>query len=160
MTGNTGCKWFDYSKIPKEFKNILRDFHGDAHINFECLGDDIIVDAEYVRCVPLNQLGGYYWNPIRQAAVGKWGNEKTLRQVPISKTDCGQVVSENLPYVGRDVKIGENGDLIYGDYGITDGNHRISRARELGLDCILCLTSDYLIIKESDLEKIGGHLDG
>jgi len=88
----------------------------------------------YVACVPLSQIIiKPVWDPERLSDIRKWANEETLNSAKVEVEVGGRfagVDSWKLPRLGRD-----DG----GKYVIGDGIHRVNRAKELGLSCILSL---------------------
>ena len=91
----------------------------------------------YISCVSLDEIEEIKpWNQSRLERVRKWATPENLRRVYVDPKR--HVFITDLPYVGRRYKTGEKPPK----FKITSGVHRIVRARELQMKCILALVEE------------------
>jgi hypothetical protein len=99
------------------------------------------IEKEYciskIACVPLDQINiPLPWNEQRLKDIRRWATKELLMSTVVSVETEGRYLgadSFHLPRLSR-----TNG----GKYSVADGIHRINRAKELGVTCVLAWISD------------------
>ncbi len=126
------CKWIDEDIFYTELDKIRNRYNLDMSdiIAFCGTEDQQFVDFNLIRCVPLELIEEQEaWNPSRLERVREWATKATLMAIPYERVHQ-KVKARSLPILSRRIdmdKLAQNNVL----YEITDGIHRIARAREL-----------------------------
>ena len=118
-----GCEFQDPEQVLKE------------------LGEDYCIPK--LACIPLEKiLIPKPWNQQRVEDIKKWATPEILTSANIEVTTDKRFIgvdSFRLPRLSR---------MDDGKYTIGDGIHRVNRAKELGLSCILAWVTDCKSVKE------------
>ena len=153
ITMNEHCVWFDITKLSKEERRYLNrsiKSIGDARF---CKYDEetLHICTESIRCVPLEQIKDIpAWSEMRYERIKKWADRETLNTLR-NISDRSLNIPYDLPIVGREIEVGATEKKRF---GITNGIHRIYRARELDMDCILAKVVECVIIKKKEHTKL------
>jgi len=148
------CEWVDYSTLRKKLENLL-----DQHqltlddITVTCgVEDEQWIFFDMIRCVPLDLIQHRaVWSPERLERIREWATKWSLNSIPYNRAKQ-KVKARSLPSLSRTLdidKVLENNVK----YLITDGIHRIARAKELGLPCILAEVTEEIKYTKSQHEK-------
>jgi hypothetical protein len=154
---NEPCDWF----VGVKYKSHLDNFINERSIDFPlmyCEDDSQTILVDYIQCVDLKEIEKRdWWSSQRVESIKKWATPDKLRRLKYRREeDTGKRVIpvnafHDMPMLSREYKL-ENKDQE--KFKISDGIHRINRARELGMDCILSSVSEYVKVKKTDKDNI------
>jgi hypothetical protein len=149
------CLWFN--KIPQELEDYL---YSRARFSYEseCEDDKMVFDVTFIQCIRLDEIEiKAPWNEQRVRDIKQWATPNTLNRLKIYKhPDEGIFCIDrfiDLPDLDReyDFKLPDNKQE---KYKIGDGIHRINRARELGMDCILAQVTERVTLRKEDIQTL------
>lgn len=167
--------WDDCPKIMSsiELHSVLDDIiksQTDNKHSANCFYDkdrDIItISTEKIKCVPFKEIEiRPVWNPTREQAIKGWANEDSLMSVKLSKClqivhmdgenednadDCTTRIIEDIPRFNRTIDLDKGQTDLY---RISDGIHRTSVGRALGISCIMAdVIDEYCMSMKKFLE--------
>lgn len=150
---NDVCVWYDRPERNSELDTFIRERTANPiYSHYWCSDNEQIICTEYIQCVRLEEIEEREpWQPGRTKEIKEWADPDTLRRIRYFRDERGeQCLWEwvRLPRVGRDYVLGAKKQE---KFRISDGIHRIHRARELGMDCTLCKVSECVKVdKEKD----------
>lgn len=149
------CDWYmglDTMKIESSVDILNQARVIGAKPWFSCSSDrktqSILVG--YIGCIPLNQIDiQEEWNPSRKESIKQWGTKERLSRVLYKDTSKQnyQIDPSSIPSLSRSYEYNKNPPL----FDIGDGIHRINRAKELGMQCIIADVVDEVKIKKSKM---------
>ena len=114
--------------------------------------------TNYIQCVKLDEIEKReWWSPQRVEAVKKWATPDRLRRLRyVQEEETGKRVIphtafHDMPMLSREHKLDSKEQE---KFKISDGIHRINRARELGMDCILASVEEHVKVNKTDTKNI------
>lgn len=151
------CNWYKSIKHRSPLDNFIEERSVDLPSVY-CEEDTQTMVVNYIQCIKLDDIEKIQpWSPSREEAVRKWATPDKLRRLKYSqeeKTGKRIIPSEtfhDIPMLSREYKI--NSDRQE-KFKISDGIHRINRARELGIDCILTSVEEHVKISRTDTKNV------
>lgn len=159
------CKWYKSIKYKSPLDNFIEERSIDIPYT-NCEKDIQIMAVNYIQCVKLDDIEKREpWSPERVETIRKWATPEKLRRLKYSQeeeTGKRTIPSEafhDMPMLSREYKLNskttkEEGVANQEKFKISDGIHRINRARELGIDCILASVEERVNINKNDTENV------
>lgn len=158
------CKWYKSIKHKSPLDNFIEERSIDIPSTY-CENDIQTMIVNYIQCVKLDDIEKREpWSPIRVERIRKWATPEKLRRLKYSQEEeTGKriIPSEafhDIPMLTREYKINSSEKLgakaTQEKFKISDGIHRINRARELGIDCILASIEERVNINKNDTENV------
>lgn len=157
------CSWYKNIKHKSPLDNFIEERSIDIPSVY-CEEDTQTMVVNYIQCVKLDDIEKREpWSPPREEAVRKWATPDKLHRLKYSQEDTGKriIPSEafhDIPMLSREYKINSN---IQEKFKISDGIHRINRARELcrtanscRVDCILASVEEHVDIDKTDTNNV------
>jgi len=136
------CSWFSGEK------GDLRKYIDERNTEpvFYCDSGVQTIIVHFIQCVKLDEIKKEaVWSPGRLESIRKWATPDNLRRVKLNKQNVAKV--RDLPVLSR---AGHFSEIQDKEYEITDGIHRIERAKEMKLDCILADIEEAIEIRRCD----------
>ena len=175
------CSWYKSTKHKSPLDNFIEERSVDIPSVY-CDNDIQTMVVNYIQCVKLDDIEEREpWSPARIERIRKWATPEKLRRLKYSREEeTGKriIPSEafhDIPMLSREYKIDRNektvketakegvakAAIIQEKFKISDGIHRINRARELcrtaescHIDCILASVEEYVNINKDDTENV------
>lgn len=157
------CKWYKNTKHNSPLDNFIEERSVDIPSTY-CDNDTQIMVVNYIQCVKLDDIEKREpWSPAREEAIRKWATPDKLRRLKyIQEEETGKKVIpstafHDIPMLSREYNL-DNKDQE--KFKISDGIHRINRARELSMrpglriDCILASVEEHVTINKTDTKNI------
>ena len=123
-----------------------------------CENDKQIMVVNYIQCVKLNEIEKRDpWSLSREETIKKWATPDRLRRLKYKKEEETERIVipgtafHDMPMLSREYDLNGN---IQEKFKISDGIHRINRARELGLDCILASVEEHIKIDKTNTNNV------
>jgi hypothetical protein len=160
------CSWYKSAKDKSKLDNFINERSVDMpDVYCDTLDDIQTIVVNYIQCIKLNDIEQREpWSPSREEAVKKWATPEKLRRLRYlkeEKTGKRIIPSEafhDIPMLSRKYKLDSNEKtakaVIQEKFNISDGIHRINRARELGIDCILASVEEHVDIDKTDTNNV------
>lgn len=164
------CQWFDFGSLPafakqfmqeRKISNLFKAINKCHSYNHE--NDVQTIEIDSYGCVDLDQIEEQeVWNQMRMERLSKWVTKDNLRMFPreVQVDDTGEPYfteckdfRQSLPVLSRVLTPDDIKHNKKPKFYITDGIHRIAKAKELGLKCIMAEVEEMLKIKKEDLEN-------
>lgn len=151
------CDWYKGTKRKSPLDNFIDERSIDLPYTY-CEKDTQIIAVNYVQCVKLDDIEKREpWSPAREEAIRKWATPDKLRRLRyIQEEETGKRVIpptafHDMPMLSREYNL----DNKYQEkFKISDGIHRINRARELGIDCILASVEEHVKVNKTDKNNV------
>lgn len=158
------CNWYKSTKHQSPLDNFIEDRSLDLPYTY-CEKDVQIMVVNYIQCVKLDDIEKREpWALGRVEAIKKWATPEKLRRLKyLQEEETNKKVIppgafHDMPMLSREYKLGNNEKttkpIIQEKFKISDGIHRINRARELGIDCILATVEEHVKINMTDIKNI------
>lgn len=151
------CDWYKNIKHKSPLDNFIEERSIDIPYTY-CEKDTQIIAVNYIQCVKLDEIEKReWWSPQRVEAIKKWATPDKLRRLKyIQEEETGKrtiphTAFHDMPMLAREYKL-DNKEQE--KFRIGDGIHRINRARELGIDCILASVEEHVKINKTDTKNI------
>lgn len=158
------CDWYKNTKRNSPLDNFIEERSIDLPYTY-CENDEQIMVTKYIQCIKLDDIEKIEpWSPSREIAIRKWASPDRLRRLKyLEEEDTGKrIIPSNsfhdIPMLSREYKL-NNKDQE--KFKISDGIHRINRARELcrtadncRMDCILSSVEEHVKINKNDIDNI------
>lgn len=155
------CNWFKNIKHKSPLDNFIEERSIDAPSVY-CENDIQTIAVNYIQCVNLDEIKKIEpWSPVREEAIRKWATPDKLRRLKYHQEETGKRVIpstafHDMPMLSREYKLN---DKTHEKFNISDGIHRINRARELRsnnchIDCILASVEEYVKVKKTDTDNV------
>lgn len=156
------CKWYKGTKHKSPLDNFIKERSIDIPYTY-CEDDTQIMAVNYIQCVKLDDIEKREpWSPSREEAVRKWATPDRLRRLKYHQEDGKRVIPHgafhDMPMLSREYKL-NNQDQE--KFKISDGIHRINRARELcrtadscRIDCILASVEEHVKVNKTDMKNV------
>lgn len=158
------CKWYKSTKKGSPLDNFINDRSYDIPYTY-CDNDIQTMVVNYIQCVKLEDIKKVEpWSPVREERVRKWATPDKLRRLKYhieedtGKREISHEAFHDIPMLSREYKLDNQKQA---KFQITDGIHRINRARELcrtaescHIDCILASVEEYVKIHKTDKQNI------
>lgn len=153
------CSWYKNAKHKSKLDTFINELSVDLpDVYCDTLDDIQTIVVNYIQCVKLDDIEKREpWSPSREEAIRKWATPDKLRRLRyIREEDTGKrfIPSEafhDMPMLSRE-------HLLHSShqekFNISDGIHRINRARELGIDCILASVEEHVDIDKTDTNNV------
>jgi hypothetical protein len=144
------CPWYILEKgLLKEYL----DERGHQY-KFYCNDDTQDIIVHYLQCVKLDEIADQGLDfPSRLEKIRTWATPDRLRRACLAENEQGQHILDihhhRIPDLSR---YGRFPSISTKKFEITDGRHRIQRAKELGIDCILADIEEDLVVHRSDTD--------
>jgi hypothetical protein len=160
------CNWYKSTKDKSKLDNFINERSADRpDVYCDTLDEIQTVVVKYIQCVKLDDIEKIEpWSHSREEAVRKWATSDKLRRLKYSQEEeTGKriIPSEafhDIPMLSREYKLDSNEKttkaVIQKKFNINDGIHRINRARELGIDCILASVEEHVYIDKTDIKNV------
>ncbi len=153
------CNWYKNTKPNSKLDNFINEMSIDIpDVYCDTLDDIQTMVVNYIQCIKLDDIEKREpWSPSREEAVKKWATPEKLRRLRyIKEEETGKriITSEafhDIPMLSREYKLNTS---YQEKFKISDGIHRINRARELGIDCILASVEEHVDIAKTDTKNI------
>ena len=150
------CKWYKNTKHRSPLDNFIEERSVDIP-SVNCDNDTQIMVVNYIQCVKLDEIEKREpWSPSREEEIRKWATPDKLRRLKyIQEEETGKKVIpptafHNMPMLSREYKFVKSQEK----FKISDGIHRINRARELGIDCILASVEEHVKVNKTDTKNV------
>lgn len=175
------CKWYKNTRHKSPLDNFIEE-KSTGISSVYCENDIQTMAVKYIQCVKLDDIEKIEpWSPSRTIAIRRWATPDNLRRLKYQEEEeTGKRVIpfdefHNMPMLSREYKLKSNNSKVTNQplnsqstkadslklisnsqekFKITDGIHRINRARELGMDCILASVEERVNVKKTDIENI------
>lgn len=153
------CSWYKNIKNKSKLDYFINERSVDLPDVYCDIFDDIQTMAvNYIQCVKLDDIEKREsWAPLREESVRKWATPDNLRRLKYYREeDTGKRVIpsgafHDIPMLSREYLLNSN---YQKKFKIGDGIHRINRARELGIDCILASVEEHVDIDKTDTKNV------
>lgn len=151
------CSWYKNIKHKSPLDNFIEERSIDIPSVY-CEEDTQTMVVNYIQCVKLDDIEkGEPWSPSREEAVRKWATPDNLRRLKYSQEeDTGKRIIPSEAF--HDIPMLSRKYLLHSShqekFTISDGIHRINRARELGIDCILASVKEHVYIDKTDTNNV------
>lgn len=153
------CSWYKNAKHKSKLDNFINELSVDLpDVYCDTLDDIQTVVVKYIQCVKLDDIEKREpWAPLREEAVKKWATPDKLRRLRyIREEDTGKrvipsITFHDMPMLSREYLLHSSNQE---KFKISDGIHRINRARELGIDCVLTSVEEYVNIDKTDTNNV------
>lgn len=159
------CNWYKNNKHNSELDNFIKERSENvSQVYCDTSDDKQIMIVNYIQCVKLDDIEKREpWAPSREEAVKKWATPDKLRRLKYyQEEDTGRrLISSgafhDIPMLSREYRLNSN---TQEKFKITDGIHRINRARELSIrpeshmDCILASLEEHVKVSKTDTKNI------
>lgn len=153
------CSWYKSVKDKSKLDNFINEMSIDIpDVYCDTLDDIQTIVVNYIQCVKLDNIEKREpWSPSREEAVKKWATPDKLRRLRyIREEDTGKRIIPSEAF--HDMPMLSREHLLYSNnqekFKISDGIHRINRARELDIDCILASVEEHVDIDKTDTDNI------
>lgn len=153
------CSWYKSVKDKSKLDNFINEMSIDIpDVYCDTLDDIQTIVVNYIQCVKLDNIEKREpWSPSREEAVKKWATPDKLRRLRyIREEDTGKRIIPSEAF--HDMPMLSREHLLYSSnqekFKISDGIHRINRARELDIDCILASVEEHVDIDKTDTDNI------
>lgn len=154
---NEQCNWYKNIKHKSPLDDFINERTEDIPGSY-CEKDKQTFVVNYIQCVKLYEIEKTPpWSIGREDSIKKWATPDKLRRLKYQEGENGskRCISHNsfhdMPMLSREYKL-NNKDQE--KFTIHDGIHRINRARELGIDCILASIEESVQIDKADKENV------
>ena len=150
------CSWYKNIKHKSPLDNFIEERSIDIPSVY-CEEDIQTMVVNYIQCVKLDDIEKIEpWSPSREESIRKWATPDKLRRLKYSQEETGErtIPSEtfyDIPMLSRKYKIESDRQE---KFKISDGIHRINRARELNIDCILASVEEHVNINKTDTKNV------
>lgn len=150
------CNWYKNIKHKSPLDNFIEERSIDAP-SIYCDNDIQTIAVDYIQCVKLDDIEKREpWSPSRVETIRKWATPDKLRRLKYHQEETGKRVIphdafHDMPMLSREYKLDNKNQE---KFKITDGIHRINRARELSMDCILTSVEEHVRINRTDTKNI------
>ncbi len=148
------CKWFKFSEISEDDETYIKRSTRDINntIGYCDSKDRQVICTKSVRCVPLDLIEHVpVWVPSRIEAIRKWADRETINTLKIRYNWDNAIKYfdryDEHPRLSKNTYMREPEDE-QPKFLISDGIHRIQRAKELGISCILADVEECIHIKK------------
>jgi hypothetical protein len=153
------CSWYKSAKDKSKLDSFINERSVDMpDVYCDTLDDIQTMVVNYIQCVKLDDIEKREpWSPSREEAIKKWATPEKLRRLRyIREEDTGKriIPSEafhDMPMLSREYKLNTSHQE---KFNISDGIHRINRARELGIDCVLASVEEHVDIDKTDTKNV------
>ncbi len=153
------CSWYKNAKHNSKLDNFINELSIDLpDVYCDSLDEKQTVVVNYIQCVKLDDIEKREpWSPMREEAVKKWATPEKLRRLRyLTEEDTGKRVIphdafHDMPMLSREYLLHSSQQE---KFKISDGIHRINRARELGIDCILASVEEHTDIDKTDTKNV------
>ena len=171
------CKWYKNTIHKSPLDNFIEERSVDVPSVY-CENDIQTMVVNYIQCVKLDEIEKREpWSPAREEAIRKWATPDKLRrlkysqeeetvnkQLKLSKRIIPSEAFHDIPMLSREYKIDNNEKtakaVTQEKFKISDGIHRINRARELSkqpglhIDCILASIEEHVKVNKTDIKNV------
>lgn len=151
------CNWYKNIKQGSSLDNFIEERSIDVPSTY-CENDIQIMTVNYIQCVKLDEIKKVEpWSPSREEEIRKWATPDKLRRLKYSQEEGNgkriipHTAFHDIPMLYRDYKL-DNKDQE--KFTISDGIHRINRARELHMECILASVEERIKINKTDTKNV------
>lgn len=150
------CGWYKGKKHKSPLDNFIEERSIDLPYTY-CEKDTQIMAVNYIQCVKLDDIKKVEpWSPLREEAIREWATPDRLRRLKYIEEETNKKIIphtafHDMPMLSREYNLKSKDQE---KFKIGDGIHRINRARELGMDCILASVEEHVKIKKTDTENI------
>ncbi len=151
------CDWYKSIKHKSPLDNFIDERSIDIPYTY-CERDTQIMAVNYIQCIKLDEIEKREpWSPAREEAIRKWSTPDKLRRLryiqeeETSKRVIPSTAFHDMPMLSREYKLNSKEQE---KFKISDGIHRISRARELGIDCILASVEEHVKVNKTDTKNV------
>lgn len=151
------CNWYKNIKHKSPLDNFIDERSIDIPSTY-CDNDTQIMAVNYIQCVKLDEIEKReWWSPQRIETIRKWATPDKLRRLKyIQEEETNKRVIppgafHDMPMLSREYKLNSK---YQQKFKISDGIHRIHRARELGIDCILASVEERVNINKTDTKNV------
>lgn len=151
------CKWYRGTKHKSPLDNFIEERSTDLP-SIYCENDTQTMWVNYIQCVKLDEIEKIEpWSPAREEAIRKWATPDKLRRLryiqeeETNKRVIPSTAFHDMPMLTREYKL-DNKDQE--KFKISDGIHRINRARELRTDCILSSVEEHVKVNKTDTKNV------
>lgn len=151
------CGWYKGTKRGSQLDNFIRE----RSINMPsvyCENDIQTMAVNYIQCVKLDEIKKVEpWSPSREEAIRKWATPDKLRRLKYyldeesNKRIIPSEAFHDMPMLYREYKLNIDKQE---KFKISDGIHRINRARELNIDCILTSVEESVNVNKADTKNV------
>jgi hypothetical protein len=154
------CSWYKNIKRNSHLDNFIEERSIDAPSVY-CDNNTQTMVVNYIQCVKLDEIEKIEaWSPDREDTIRKWATPDKLRRLRYHEEETGKRVIpytafHDMPMLSREYKLDNNKQE---KFKISDGIHRINRARELckteSCDCILASVEEHVKINRTDTKNV------
>ena len=151
------CKWYQNTRNKSPLDNFVEERSIDIPSVY-CENDTQIMVVNYIQCVKLDEIEKREpWSPSREEAIKKWATPDKLRRLryhqeeETNKKVIPHTAFHDIPMLSREYKLNNK---TQEKFKISDGIHRINRARELGIDCILTSVEEHIKVNKTDTKNV------
>lgn len=151
--------WFLNSEYPQGLKEYMKKYNLSIQLakGFK-LGPDIqTLYFSFIRAVPVDLLPSFnIANQPRVGRINEWADEDTLLRMPFIEYTPNIIGKKiHLPRISLEgITFNSNNWMNPIKYDlITDGNHRFSKAVELGLSHVLCEVMESFEVTRDEMGK-------
>jgi hypothetical protein len=159
------CRWYKGVKHGSKLDNFIKERSTNPDIYCDTLDDVQTMVVNYIQCVKLDDIEEREpWSPSREEAVKKWATPDNLRRLKYHQEEetgkrcISGSAFHDIPMLSREFLLHSS---IQEKFKISDGIHRINRARELrktedgcSMDCILASVEEHVDTDKNDSKNI------